>query len=128
VGDINEFWTAQEKWESGVRVAQKSGRVADILVFAGEAPTRVLQLEARLSAGKALLSMGEFAFALEQALRFDPENLEARQKKGTVLGRLKQYEEADVWLRDVARDHPEDGETLALLGRLAKRRLDCAMA
>jgi len=123
VGDINEFWTAQEKWESGVRVAQKSGRVADILVFAGEAPTRVLQLEARLSAGKALLSMGEFAFALEQyeeALRFDPENLEARQKKGTVLGRLKQYEEADVWLRDVARDHPEDGETLALLGRVAK--------
>lgn len=123
VGDMNEFWEAQEKWESRVRVAQKSGRVADILVFAGEAPTRVLELEARLSAGKALLSMGEFAFALEQyeeALRLEPNNLEARQKKGILLGRLKRYDEADVWLRDVARDHPDDGETLGLLGRVEK--------
>jgi tetratricopeptide (TPR) repeat protein len=123
VGDVNEFWEAQERWQSRVRVAQNSGRVADVLVFAGEAPTRVLQLEARLSAGKALLSMGEFAFALEQfeeALRLEPENLEARQKKGIVLGRLKRYEEANVWLSDVARDHPEDGETLGLLGRVQK--------
>ena len=123
VGDMNEFWAEQEEWENRVLVAQKSGRVSDILVFAGEGPTRVLQLEARLSAGKALLSMGEFAFALEQyeeALRLEPENLEARRKKGVVLGRLKHYEEADVWLRDVAKDHPKDGETLGLLGRVEK--------
>jgi tetratricopeptide (TPR) repeat protein len=123
VGDINEFWDALEKWESRVRVAQKAGRVADVLVFAGEAPTRVLQLEARLSAGAALLKMGEFGFALEQfddALKVEPKNLEARQKKGILLGRLGRYEEADIWLRDVAKDHSGDGETLGLLGRVEK--------
>jgi tetratricopeptide (TPR) repeat protein len=123
VGDLNEFWEAQEKWERRIRIAQKSQRVADILVFAGEAPTRVLQLEARLVAGKALFEMGEFALALEQyekALNLEPENLTALQLKGILLGRLKRFAEADVWLRDLARDHPEDGETLALLGRVEK--------
>jgi tetratricopeptide (TPR) repeat protein len=123
VGNMNEFWDAQERWERRVRIAQKAGRVGDILVFAGEAPTRVLQLEARLAAGAALLDLEEFKFSLEQyelALELEPEDLKARQKKGIALGRLQRYSEAEEWLRAVARDHPEDGETLGLLGRVEK--------
>lgn len=59
--------------------------MGDILVFAGEAPTRVLQLEARIAAGKALFNLEEFKFPLEQyelALELEPGNLEARAKKG----------------------------------------------
>ena len=123
VGDINEFWDQQQKWESRVRTAQRAGRAGDVLVFAGEAPTRVLELEARLAAGAALKNLGQFKFALEQyqkALDIEPDRLEARRMKGLLLGRLQQYPEADIWLRDVARDHPRDAETLGLLGRVEK--------
>lgn len=123
VGGVNEFWEAYEHWESRVRIAQKARRVGDILVFAGEVPTRLLELEARLAAGSALLKLTEYRFALEQyekALELDPEHLEARRQKGILLGRLKKYPEADVWLRDIVKEHPHDGESWGLLGRLEK--------
>src|SRR5437016_2983166 len=123
VGDINAFWDSQQKWESRVRTAQRAGRAGDVLVFAGEAPTRVLELEARLAAGAALKNLGQFKFALEQyqkALDIEPDHLEARRMKGLLLGRLQRYPEADVWLRDAAHDHPSDAETLGLLGRVEK--------
>ena len=40
--------------------------------------------------------------------------------KAIALGRLGRYTEAQVCLQAVKRDHPRDGETLALLGRTLK--------
>jgi tetratricopeptide (TPR) repeat protein len=123
VGGVNEFWEAQEKWESRIEVARKRGRPGDILVLAEEAPTRVLRLEAHRTAGKALRELGQFAFALEQyekALAIDPTELESQLQKGILLGRLKKADEAKEWLKAVVKDHPDDAESWALLGRAEK--------
>ncbi len=123
VGGMNEFWDAYESWESRVRIAQKARRVGDILVLAEEAPTRLLEVEARIAAGTALMKLTEYGFAMEQyerALEIDPDNLDARRQHGTLLGRLRKYPEADVWLRDIIKDHPEDAESWGLLGRVEK--------
>jgi tetratricopeptide (TPR) repeat protein len=123
LGGINELWEELERWQSRVRTAQKAQRAGDVLVFAGEAPTRALEMEARLAAANALLKLEHFAFALEQcdcALAIEPQNVEARRVKGIVLGRLERYPEADVWLRELVEDDREDGENWGLLGRVAK--------
>lgn len=123
MGEANEFWEAHEKWESCIEVARRRGRPGDILVFTEEAPTRVLRLEAHRQAGEALLKLGQFEFALEQyekALELEPTDLESRLKKGILLGRLKKYDEAKVWLLEVSKDYPDDAETWALLGRVEK--------
>jgi len=123
VGDINEYWQQLETWQDRVEVARKRGRPGDILVLAGEMPTRVLRVEALRTAGRALMSLGKYRFALEvfeQALAIEPTDLVCRQQKGLALERLERHQEAQQWLQSVARDHPDDGETLGLIGRIYK--------
>ncbi len=123
IDDAKEFWEAHENWERRIESAQIKGRAGDILVFAEEAPTRVLRLEAHCAAGYALLNLGQFAFALKQyekALDIDPTDLESCRQKGILLGRIKKHDEAKVWLKAVVEDHPEDAESWALLGRVEK--------
>jgi tetratricopeptide (TPR) repeat protein len=123
VGDINEYWQQLETWQDRVEVARKRGRPGDILVLADEMPTRVLRVEALRTAGRALMSLGKYRFALEvfeQALAIEPTDLVCRQQKGLALERLERHQEAQQWLQSVARDHPDDGETLGLIGRTDK--------
>jgi tetratricopeptide (TPR) repeat protein len=123
VGEVNEFWERQEAWEKRIRVAQEKMRPGDILVLASEAPVQVLQFEAYRTAGKSLMKLGHFAFALEQyekALAMDSEDLESQQQKGILLGRLGTHAEAEVLLEDLVEKHPESAETVALLGRVEK--------
>ncbi|HEX9941455.1 MAG TPA: tetratricopeptide repeat-containing protein [Thermoanaerobaculia bacterium] len=123
VGEVNEFWERQEEWERRIEVARKKGRPGDVLVYADEAPTRVLRLEAFRTAGNALLRLGHFDFAarqFERALEIDPEDLECRRKRGIALGRLGKYAEAEVWLERLVEDHPDNAESWALLGRVEK--------
>jgi tetratricopeptide (TPR) repeat protein len=123
VGDINEFWQKLNEWEDRVEVARRRDRPGDILVLAAEMPTRVLRVEALRTAGKALMSLGKFRFALEvfeQALTVEPADLVCRQQKGLALERLERHDEARQWLKAVAADHPENGETLGLIGRTYK--------
>jgi tetratricopeptide (TPR) repeat protein len=123
VDEAKEFWEAHEAWESRVEVARKSNRPGDILVFAQEAPTQILRIAAHRKAGKALLSLGQFAFALDQyeeALALDPTDLESRRQKGLLLGRCNKYDAAREWLNTLVADHPNDAESQALLGRVEK--------
>ena len=123
VAGVEEFWDAYEAWADRIQVARKQQRPGDILVLADEGPTRVLRLEAYRMASNALRSLGLFEFALEQteqALELDPDDLDSRQQKGLLLGRLKQYDEAQAWLRRAVEDHPDDAETRSLLGRIQK--------
>ncbi|HVT61495.1 MAG TPA: TRAFs-binding domain-containing protein [Thermoanaerobaculia bacterium] len=123
LGDVNELWQQLEAWEQRIEVARQAWHPGDILVFAGEVPSRHLRLEAHRAAGNALLKLGQFEFARRQfelALEIDPADLESRQKKGIALGRLDKFAEARVWLDNVVKDHPEDAESWALLGRVEK--------
>lgn len=123
VDEAREFWEAHTAWATRIELARKGSRPGDILVLAEEAPTWVLRLEAHRTAGKALLSLGQFSLALKQyerALAIDPADLEARRQKGLVLGRLKRHDAAKEWLEAVVQDRPEDAESWALLGRVQK--------
>ena len=129
--EAREFWEKQEEWEYRIEVARNRQRPGDILVLADEAPTRALILEAHLTAAKALRALGQFAYALEQtekALAIDPKDQKGRREKGLLLGRLKKPHAAKEWLKDLVRDrdHPEDAENWALLGRIEKDDwIDC---
>lgn len=123
VGRATEFWEKQEAWESKIKVAREKQRPGDILVLADEAPIQALRLEAYITAGKALMELGQFSFGLEQiekALSIDPKDIIASQYKGILLGRLKKFELAKEWMRSLVKKNREDSETLALLGRVEK--------
>jgi tetratricopeptide (TPR) repeat protein len=123
VEEAREFWEEYESYKMRIEVARKRQRPGDILVFAEEAPTRVFQVEAFQTAGKALLSLGQFKFALvqyENALAIKPKDLESRRQKGLLLGRLKRHDEAKEWIQSLVKDCPNDAESWALLGRTEK--------
>lgn len=123
VKESGEYWEQQERWECRIAVARKKRRPGDILILAEEAPNHALLREAHCAAGTALLKMGRFDFALEQlekALEIDPDNVQALQAKGIVLGRLRKYPEAKELLKGVVKSAPDDAETVALLGRVEK--------
>lgn len=118
-----EFWARQQDWADRIEVARRGNRPGDILVLASEAPARVFQIDALKAAGKALRSLGRHSFALSQydaALDLAPDDLDSRQQKGILLGRLGKGDEARQWLSRASSDHPNDAETLALLGRVEK--------
>lgn len=123
VGEVVEFWEKHDAWEKRIKIAQQRMRPGDIIVLAAEAPVHALQLEAYRRAGKSLVTLGQFAFALEQfekALALNPEDLQSLQQKGILLGRLNKHEEAKVHVTDLVEKHPDSAETVALLGRVEK--------
>jgi tetratricopeptide (TPR) repeat protein len=118
-----EFWARYQEWADRIEVARRGGRPGDILVLASEAPARVFHADALKAAGKALRSLGQHAFALSQyeaALALMPDDLDSLQQKGILLSRLGKNDEAQRCLTAVLNDHPDDSETHALLGRVAK--------
>ena len=117
----NGFRAACETWRRRVEAARNANRPGDILVLAEEAPTLALRLEARCQAAKALTKLGQLGLALEQyeaVLAMDPDNLAARQARGTLLGRLGRRDEAREWIGALIRDQPADPECWSRMGRL----------
>ena len=129
VEEAVEFWEEYETWSDRIEIARKGNRPGDILVLAEEAPTRVFRVEAFKKAGKALLSVGQFRFALaqyENALAIKPNDVECRRQKGLLLGRLQKSDEAKEWIEDLVKAYPEDAESWAMRGRVEKDAwLDC---
>jgi tetratricopeptide (TPR) repeat protein len=129
IEEAKEFWEQYERWADRIEIARRGNRPGDILVFAEEAPTRVFHLEALQKAGRALLSLGQFRFALaqyEEALKIRPQDLESRRQKGLLLGRLKKRDDAKECIEDLVREFPDDAETWAARGRVEKDAwVDC---
>lgn len=119
----NEFAATQRAWQSRLDVARRKRRAGDILVLAGETPTRALAAEARCQAGRSLLQVQQVEFALEQfdaALAIDPEHLRSLQQRVICLGRLQRLEDAREAARTLTDQHPGDPECWALAGRVEK--------
>lgn len=119
----NEFRAAHEDWQRRIRVARKGNRPGDVMVLAEEAPTWPLRLEGRRLAGKALVRLKQYQLALEQyekILEAAPGDLDARQQKGILLGRLGHHDAAREWVGAILADHAQDPECWCLLGRLEK--------
>jgi tetratricopeptide (TPR) repeat protein len=129
IEEAKEFWEQYENWADRIEIARRGNRPGDILVLAGEAPTRVFHLEALQKAGRALLSVGQFKLALaqyEEALAIRPRDLESRRQKCLLLGRLKKHDDAKECIEDLINEFPEDAESWAMRGRVEKDAwVDC---
>jgi tetratricopeptide (TPR) repeat protein len=130
LGDAREFWERHEAWENRVELARKAGRVGDILVLAEEAPVAAFRAKAWFQAGEALRKAGHFQLALEileRGAAVEPDHLRARREIGVCLQRLAirgidghSLDRARAHYRAILKDHPDDPETWALLGRVDK--------
>lgn len=119
----NEFRAVYEEWRRRIEVARKGNRPGDVMVLAEEAPTWALRLEGRRLAGKALVKLKQYRLALEQyeaILGMAPDDLDARQQKGILLGRLGQHDAAREWVDAILAEYKNDPECWCLLGRLEK--------
>jgi tetratricopeptide (TPR) repeat protein len=129
IEEAREFWEQYENWAERIEIARRGNRPGDILVLAGEAPTRVFHLEALQKAGRALLSLGQFKFALaqyEEALVIRPRDLESRRQKCLLLGRLKKHDDAKECIEDLIDEFAQDAESWAIRGRVEKDAwVDC---
>lgn len=129
VEEAKEFWEQYEKWLDRIEIARRGNRPGDILVLAGEAPTRVFHIEALQKAGRALLSVGQFKLALaqyEDALAIRPRDSESRRQKCLLLGRLGKHDDSKGCAEDLINDFPDDAESWAMRGRVEKDAwVDC---
>jgi tetratricopeptide (TPR) repeat protein len=125
VEEAKQFWEEYEAWAARIEVARKGNRPGDILVLADEAPTRVFRIEAYRTAGKALLSLGQFKLALTQydnALAIRPKDLESRRQQALCLAQLKRPDEARELAEALLNEYPNDPECWGLFGRIEKER------
>jgi tetratricopeptide (TPR) repeat protein len=122
VGDINEYWEKLESWQSRIEIARRKEHPGDILVLAEETPNSLLEFEALRTAANALLQMKRPRYALtvlDQALKLNPDDVRARQLRGTALGRAKRFAEAREALTRLAENF-KDGETQGIFARTWK--------
>jgi len=123
LAESNEFSDAQRRWAGRLEVARAKGLPGDILVLADETPNRALWLEAKCTAGDALLRLERYEFALEQyeaVLAAEPQHKLCCQQKAVCLGRLGRFEEARECVRQLTQAHPQDAACWALAGRVEK--------
>ena len=123
VGEAQEFWERYESWEERIEIARDKRRPGDIMLLADEAPTQALHVDAHRAAGKALMKIGQFSFALNQykdALDIDPTDLDSQQQTAILLGRMNRYEEARVKIDNLVEKFPNNAACWSLKGRIGK--------
>lgn len=121
----NEFSQTYATWLRALKTARIKLRAGDVMTLADETPVRALALEGLTAAGNALLALNQPALALEKfddALGIAPDDLAARQKRLVCLGRIGRLEEARCEAEALTKEHSDDAESWALLGRLEKTR------
>lgn len=117
-------WAQLDKYVDLIDIARKDKRPGDILTLASMPPNRALECEALKKAGRALSEMGRYKFAkdtLEEALELEPSDPEIIQQIALAENRMGLSHDAEARLSALARTDGS-GETLGLLGRVAKDR------
>jgi tetratricopeptide (TPR) repeat protein len=130
IGDVREFWEKYDKWENGLELARRGGRIGDVLVLAEEAPVAAFRADAWINAGEALRKAERFKFALEhleKGLEIEPDSIRGLREKGICLQRLAlggipghSLDRAREHFGNALKLYPTDPETWALLGRVDK--------
>jgi tetratricopeptide (TPR) repeat protein len=124
MAEDNEFSEAQRAWDLRMETARQKRRAGDVMLLAGETPTRGLQFEAKRIAGMALMKMQQYELALEQleaSLDIDPGDPVGRERKAVCLSRLGRYEEAREWVRRLTADMPRSPEAWTQSGRVERQ-------
>jgi tetratricopeptide (TPR) repeat protein len=119
----NEFSETQKRWANRIEIARQKGRPGDILLLAEETPNRALWIEAKRTAGDALLDLKRYEFALKQydeVLAVDAAHKSCAESRAICLGRLGRFEEARVAVRELKDRFPKDADCWALAGRVEK--------
>ncbi len=117
------FWREYNEWKRRVIIAQRQKRIGDILLLTEEISNTLIKEEAVGVAGKALANMGRNELALAQyrkGLEINPDNLSFRREEAFHLNRIGKVDEAIVKIESILADHPDDGDSIAYLGRIYK--------
>jgi tetratricopeptide (TPR) repeat protein len=117
------FWREYNQWKERVNVAQRQKRIGDILLLTEEIQNPLIKEDAIGEAGQALRSMDRHELALTQyrkGLEVNPHNMIFRREEAFSLNRLGRTDEAIIRIENLLQDTPNDGETVAYLGRVYK--------
>jgi tetratricopeptide (TPR) repeat protein len=117
------FWREYNEWRERVNVAQRLKHIGDILLLTEEIQNPLIKEEAIREAGQALGNMAKHELALVQyrkGLELNPRNMIFRREEAFTLNRLGRADEATIRLENLLQDTPNDGETVAYLGRIYK--------
>ncbi len=117
------FWREYNQWKDRVSVAQRLKRIGDILLLTEEIQNPLIKEDAIGEAGQALRSMDRHELALTQyrkGLEVNPRNMIFRREEAFSLNRLGRADEAIIRIENLLQDTPNDGETVAYLGRVYK--------
>ncbi len=115
------YWRQHREWEQRMEVARRRRSVGDLLLLTEEARNPLMREEAISRAGLALRTLGLDELArrqYRQGLELNPKHRDFRREEAMHLGRLKRYDEAEVKLKGLLRDEPEDVEARFALGEL----------
>lgn len=116
------FGSVLEDLRARVRRAQLDALPGDILTLATEAPTLFHERKIKFQAAKALIGLRRYEAArpvLEELVK-DPNDLDARVQLGLVYARTNQLHQAQVWVEDLAGQHPGNPDVQGILGRVFK--------
>ena len=117
------FWREYNEWKRRVTIAQRQKHIGDILLLTEEISNTLIKEEAVGVAGKALANMGRYELALAQyrkGLEINPDNLSFQREEAFHLNRIGKVDEAIVKIESILADHPDDGDSIAYLGRIYK--------
>jgi tetratricopeptide (TPR) repeat protein len=117
------FWREYNEWNERVTVAQRQRRIGDILLLTEEIKNPLIKEEAIGQAGRALTNMNRHELALNQyrkGLEVNPRNINFRREEALLLNRLGRVDDAIVKVENLLSLTPNDGEAIALLGRIYK--------
>jgi tetratricopeptide (TPR) repeat protein len=117
------FWREYNQWRDRVNVAQRQKRIGDILLLTEEIQNPLIKEDAIGEAGQALKSMDRHELALTQyrkGLEVNPRNMIFRREEAFSLNRMGRADEAIIRIENLLQDTPNDGETVAYLGRVYK--------
>lgn len=117
------YWGEYNTWQARVKVAQRRGRLGDILLLTEEVRNPLVQEEAIAEAGRVLKQLDQDALALQQyerGLELNPQQVDFQREAAFHLTRLHHYAEALDKLKAVLAADPTDSESLTYVGQVYK--------